>query len=98
MAKDFAAQFRIEPGERAHLDKRDADDASAFPDRQAAEQQSAKDGASINEWQDKLYAEGKYALPRRAARCRYCRKGRYRPARVQPDGTARRHGHIIPRS
>ena len=38
------------------------DDASAFPDRQAAEEQSAKDGATINEWQDKLYAEGKRAL------------------------------------
>ena len=62
MAKDFAVQFRIEPGERAPLDKRKPDDASAFPDRQAAEQQSAKDGATINEWQDKLYAEGKRAL------------------------------------
>ena len=62
MAKDFAAQFRIEPGERAHLDKRDADDASAFPDRKAAEHQSVKDGAAINEWQDTLYAEGKHAL------------------------------------
>ena len=62
MAKDFAAQFRIEPGERAHLGKRDAADASAFPDRKAAEHQSAKDGAAINEWQDKLYAEGKRAL------------------------------------
>jgi PPK2 family polyphosphate:nucleotide phosphotransferase len=62
MAKDFAAQFRIEPGERAHLDKRDPKDASAFPDRQVAEHQSAKDGASINAWQDKLYAEGKRAL------------------------------------
>ena len=50
MAKDFAAKFRIKPGTRAHLGKRDAADASAFPDRKAAEQQSAKDGAVINEW------------------------------------------------
>jgi polyphosphate kinase 2 (PPK2 family) len=62
MAKDLAAKFRIKPGTRAHLGKRDAADASAFPDRKAAEQQSAKDGAVINEWQDKLYAEGKRAL------------------------------------
>ena len=62
MAKDFAAKFRIKPGTRAHLGKRDVADASAFPDRKAAEQQSAKDGAVINEWQDKLYAEGKRAL------------------------------------
>lgn len=62
MAKDFAAKFRIKPGTRAHLGKRDAADASAFPDRKAAEQQSARDGAVINEWQDKLYAEGKRAL------------------------------------
>ena len=62
MAKDFAAKFRIKPGTRVHLGKRDAADASAFPDRKAAEQQSAKDGAVINEWQDKLYAEGKRAL------------------------------------
>jgi PPK2 family polyphosphate:nucleotide phosphotransferase len=62
MAKEIAAKFRIKFGNRAHLGKRDAADASAFPDRKAAEHQSAKDGAVINEWQDKLYAEGKRAL------------------------------------
>lgn len=62
MPKDLAAQFRIEPGERVQLGKRDAADASAFPDRKAAEHQSAEDGAAINEWQDKIYAEGKRAL------------------------------------
>ena len=62
MTKEFAAKFRIKPGTRAHLGKRDAADDSAFPDRKAAEQQSAKDGAVINEWQDKLYAEGTRAL------------------------------------
>ena len=62
MPKDFAAKFRIKPGTRVHLGKRNAADASAFPDRKAAEQQSTKDGAVINEWQDKLYAEGKRAL------------------------------------
>ena len=62
MVKDFAVKFRIKPGTRAHLGKRDAADASALSDRKAAEQQSAKDGAVINEWQDKLYAEGKRSL------------------------------------
>ena len=55
-------RFLIKPGTRAQLGKRDPADASAFPDRKAAEEQSAKDGAVINEWQDKLYAEGKRAL------------------------------------
>jgi PPK2 family polyphosphate:nucleotide phosphotransferase len=55
-------RFLIKPGTRANLGKRDSADASAFPDRKAAEEQSAKDGAIINDWQDKLYAEGKRAL------------------------------------
>jgi PPK2 family polyphosphate:nucleotide phosphotransferase len=55
-------RFLIKPGTRANLGKRDPADASAFPDRKAAEEQSAKDGAVINDWQDKLYAEGKRAL------------------------------------
>ena len=62
MAKSLAARFRLEPGKRAKLAKRDPADESAFPDRKAAEAQSAKDGAVINAWQDKLYAEGKRAL------------------------------------
>jgi len=62
MAKDFEGRFRIKPGEHAHLAKRDPADTSAFPDRKSAEAQSEQDGALINEWQDKLYAEGKRAL------------------------------------
>jgi PPK2 family polyphosphate:nucleotide phosphotransferase len=62
MAGNFAARFRIEPGKRAHLGRRDPGDVSAFPDRKAAEEQSAKDGAAINELQDRLYAEGRRAL------------------------------------
>jgi PPK2 family polyphosphate:nucleotide phosphotransferase len=62
MAKSLAAQFRIEPGTRAHLARRDPEDASAFPDRKAAEEQSKRDGAALNAWQDKLYAEGRCAL------------------------------------
>jgi PPK2 family polyphosphate:nucleotide phosphotransferase len=62
MPKDFAARFRIEPGEHAQLAKHDAADSSAFPDRKSAEAQSQQDAALINELQDKLYAEGKCAL------------------------------------
>jgi PPK2 family polyphosphate:nucleotide phosphotransferase len=62
MAKTLEALFRVEPGKRARLAKRDPRDASAFPDRKAAEAQSVKDGADINDLQDKLYAEGKRSL------------------------------------
>ena len=62
MPKSFAAQFRIKPGKRAHLSRRDPADASAFPDRKAAEAQSKEDSGEINWWQDKLYAEGSRAL------------------------------------
>ena len=62
MTKDFAAKFRIEPGKRAHLGRRDPGNLSAFPDRAAAEQQSVKDGEVIDQLQDRLYAEGRRAL------------------------------------
>jgi len=60
--KDFAEQFRVEPGKRARLAKHDPADASAFPDREAAEAKSKEDGRAINELQDRLYAEGRRAL------------------------------------
>ena len=62
MAKSFAARFRIEPGKRAHLGRRDPADLKAFPDREAAEEQSVKDGEAIDKLQDRLYAEGKRAV------------------------------------
>jgi PPK2 family polyphosphate:nucleotide phosphotransferase len=62
MAKSFAAHFRIEPGQRADLGRRDPADLKAFPDRKAAEEQSALDGAAIDKLQDRLYAEGRRAL------------------------------------
>jgi PPK2 family polyphosphate:nucleotide phosphotransferase len=58
----MAARFRLKPGKRAHLVKRDAAERSAFPDREAAEEQSRKDGDVINALQDRLFAEGKRAL------------------------------------
>jgi PPK2 family polyphosphate:nucleotide phosphotransferase len=62
MAKDFSTRFRIKPGERVQLSKREAADRSDFPDKKAAQKQSEDDGAAINELQDRLYAEGKRAL------------------------------------
>jgi PPK2 family polyphosphate:nucleotide phosphotransferase len=62
MSKKVTAHFRLKPGERARLDRRDPADHSSFPDRAAAEKQSAKDGVVINDLQDRLYAEGKRAL------------------------------------
>src|SRR3954469_22821571 len=62
MARSFAARFRVEPGKRAHLNRREPGDLKAFPDRKAAEAQSIKDGEAINVLQDRLYAEGKRAL------------------------------------
>jgi PPK2 family polyphosphate:nucleotide phosphotransferase len=62
MAKSFAARFRIEPGTRAHLDRRDPGDLKYFSDRKAAEKQSVKDGEAIDGLQDRLYAEGRRAL------------------------------------
>jgi PPK2 family polyphosphate:nucleotide phosphotransferase len=62
MPKTLTQRFRIEPGKRVQLGKRDPADATAFPDRDAAEEESKDAGKVINEWQDKLFAEGKRAL------------------------------------
>jgi PPK2 family polyphosphate:nucleotide phosphotransferase len=62
MPKTLAERFRIEPGKRVQLARRDPADASSFPDRDKAEVQSQADAKVINEWQDKLYAEGRRAL------------------------------------
>ena len=62
MAKSFATRFRVEPGKRAHLGRRDPADEKAFPDRKVAEEQSVADGGAIDKLQDRLYAEGKRSL------------------------------------
>ena len=62
MAKDFEARFRIKPGERVRIRDRDPADHTAFADKKATHQKSVEDGATINELQDRLYAEGKRAL------------------------------------
>ncbi len=60
--KDLAAAFRIEPGERVSLRKRDPADISRLPDKKAARKETERDAEAINTLQDKLYAEGRRAL------------------------------------
>jgi PPK2 family polyphosphate:nucleotide phosphotransferase len=62
LAKDLTGRFRIDPGTRAELARRDPADQLAFPDRKATERQTKEDAAAINELQDRLYAEGRRAL------------------------------------
>jgi PPK2 family polyphosphate:nucleotide phosphotransferase len=62
MAETLAERFRVEPGKRVVLAKRNPADASAFPDRDEAEVQSKADAKIIDGWQDRLFAEGKRAL------------------------------------
>jgi PPK2 family polyphosphate:nucleotide phosphotransferase len=62
MAKDFDARFKVEPGKKSRLSERDPGDLKLFPNREAAETQSIKDGEEIDRLQDQLYAEGKRAL------------------------------------
>jgi PPK2 family polyphosphate:nucleotide phosphotransferase len=62
LPRTLAERFRVAPGKPIKLAKRDPGDASAFPDRDEAEEQGKADAKIINEWQDRLYAEGKRAL------------------------------------
>lgn len=62
LAKDFAARFRIKPGDRVRLGKRDPTDTKPFRDKNAARAATVRDSAAINKFQDRLYAEHKRAL------------------------------------
>ena len=62
MPKTLADRFRVVPGKRVQLVKWDPRDASAFPDREAAEARSKDDAKAVNDLQDKLFAEGGRAL------------------------------------
>jgi PPK2 family polyphosphate:nucleotide phosphotransferase len=64
MAKDFAAAFRVKPGQRVSLADHDAGDVSkvGVADKKSARERIEKDAAAIDALQDRLYAEGKRAL------------------------------------
>jgi PPK2 family polyphosphate:nucleotide phosphotransferase len=62
MAKDFGARFRIKPGDRVQLARRDPADVSAFSKKSATKIKTDKNAEAINILQDRLYAEGKRAV------------------------------------
>ena len=62
MAKDFAAAFRIRPGQRVSLAQHDPADVSHVGDKKAAKVRVEKDATAIDALQDRLYAEGRRAL------------------------------------
>lgn len=64
MAKDFAAAFRVKPGQRFNLASCNPDDVSkaGVNDKKAAKDQIEKDAEAIDAMQDRLYAEGKRSL------------------------------------
>ena len=62
MAKDFGARFRIKPGDRVQLAKRDPADVSSFGSKSVTKSKTDKHAEAINTLQDRLYAEGTRSL------------------------------------
>jgi PPK2 family polyphosphate:nucleotide phosphotransferase len=62
LPKDITSRFRIKPGDRVRLAKRDPADTMAFPDKSAARRRNIQDVEAISKWQDRLYAEHSRAL------------------------------------
>jgi PPK2 family polyphosphate:nucleotide phosphotransferase len=58
----IADKFRVTPGKRVALAKRDPADVSVLRDKETAKARLEKDAERINEVQDRLYAEGQRAL------------------------------------
>ena len=56
MAKDFGARFRIKPGDRVQLAKRDPANVSTFGKKGATKLKTDKHAEAINILQDRLYA------------------------------------------
>jgi PPK2 family polyphosphate:nucleotide phosphotransferase len=56
------ADFRIEPGTRPRLSKRNPRDKAGLSDKESAVAQTAEDAEAIDGFQDRLYAEGRRAL------------------------------------
>jgi PPK2 family polyphosphate:nucleotide phosphotransferase len=59
---DTAPLFRLPPGKKVRLVKRDPGDTSAFSDKKSAKAGVQDDGSAIDKLQDRLYAEGRRAL------------------------------------
>jgi PPK2 family polyphosphate:nucleotide phosphotransferase len=60
--KDFGARFRIKPGDRVRLSRRNPGDTAQFDDQASAKERVRKDAVAINDLQDLLYAERRRAL------------------------------------
>jgi PPK2 family polyphosphate:nucleotide phosphotransferase len=62
MAKSFAADFQVSSAKNFKLADIDPDDKCGFDDKDKTKLKTAEDAVAIDQWQDKLYAEGKRAL------------------------------------
>jgi PPK2 family polyphosphate:nucleotide phosphotransferase len=60
--KPFAARFMAQTEKKFSLSKHDPRDQSAFADKETAKAQLVQDAESIDQLQDRLWAEGKHAL------------------------------------
>jgi PPK2 family polyphosphate:nucleotide phosphotransferase len=60
--KGFIEQFRVEPGKHAKLGDQDPRDSAGLQDQDTAKRETAELAAEIDQFQDRLYAEGKRAL------------------------------------
>jgi PPK2 family polyphosphate:nucleotide phosphotransferase len=59
---DFAARYRVKPGEAVKLADRDPRDTGGLADEEITKAQTADRAKAINDLQDRLYAEGRRAL------------------------------------
>jgi len=59
---DIEAAIRVEPGKKSALARRDPAGAALFPDKDAAEAHLKQCAKTIDDLQDRLWAEGKRAL------------------------------------
>ena len=94
MAKTLAPQFRIEPGKRAHLGRRDPADARPSPTARRPRSRARRTARPSTSCRTG-------STPKASARCWSCCRaptrgqGRHHPPRVQRDRPARRHRHRL---
>ena len=62
MAKDLRDRFRVEPGKKAALDRRDPADTADVRDKQRAEKPLLQNLERLRELQFRLYAEGRRSV------------------------------------
>ena len=95
MAQNLATRFRIEPGKRAHLAKRDPGSMRRrFRIARRRRKKTKDDGKAINVLAGPAVCGGLPGPAGGVSGDRYRRQGRHHQARIQRDGAAgrRRHG------